>query len=81
VKEDVMTVQERVRQRLAQAVKQPLERVTDGVALADLVVESFALVELAIELQEDFSVRLMQEDLKRVRTVGDLAELIAARAA
>jgi acyl carrier protein len=43
--------------------------------------DSFRPVEIAIELQEDFGVRLVQDDLKTIRTVGDLAELIATRSA
>ena len=45
--------------------------------LADLVVESLALVEMAIDLQEDFDVRLGHEELARVKTVGDLVGLVA----
>jgi acyl carrier protein len=44
------------------------------------VAESFVLVEMAIELQEEFHVRLLQEDLNGVRTVADLTRLVASRA-
>lgn len=74
-----MTVQAQVRECLARTVGQPLERITSESVLADIVIESFRLVELAIELQEEFSVRLEQEDLVAVETVGDLSELVAER--
>jgi acyl carrier protein len=48
--------------------------------LADLVHDSFRLVELVIELQESTGARLDQEHLREVKTVGDLAALVAGRA-
>ena len=66
-----------VRARIASVLNQPAERVRDDTQLADLVVESLALVEMAIDLQEDFGVRLGHEELASVETVGDLVELVA----
>jgi acyl carrier protein len=74
-----MTIQEQVRQCLSRTLGQPLERITPEAMLADIVYESFRLVEVAIELQEEFGVRLEQEDLVAVSSVGDLSELIARR--
>lgn len=37
------------------------------------------LIELAIDLQEAFDVRLVQEDLSGMRTVGDLVQRILSR--
>ncbi len=73
------TSAERVKARIAEVLHIPTERVTDEVALKDLVSESFVLVEMAIELQEDFGVRFSQEDLKLVRTVRDLVALVDSR--
>ncbi len=75
-----MVDRENIRGEIARFVKKPAEKVADGTALADLVQESFVLVELAIELQETFSVRFGQEELQKVRTVGDLIGLIESRA-
>ncbi len=72
-----MTEPEEVRARIAAVLKQPADRVRDDVTLADLAVESLTLVELAIDLQEDFDVRLGHEELAGVQTVGDLVSLIA----
>ena len=47
--------------------------------LSDLVTESFVLVELVIELQEDYGVRFVAGDLATVKTVSDLATLIDSR--
>jgi len=65
---------------MAEILRQPLEKVADATELIDLVAESFVLVEMAIELQEEFRVRLLQEDLNGVRTVADLIRLVASRA-
>jgi acyl carrier protein len=74
-----MTIRDEVRECLSRTLGQPLERITEESLLADIVLESFRLVEVAIELQEEFSVRLEQADLSAVETVGDLSELIAQR--
>ena len=76
-----MQLEESVRRRIAEILRQPLEKVANETELIDLVAESFVLVEMAIELQEEFHVRLLQEDLNRVRTVADLTRLVASRAA
>lgn len=65
-------MREQVRKKIAAFVNEPLEKVNDDQVLTDLVVESFLLVELVIELQEEFQIRLMQDDLRNVKTVGDL---------
>lgn len=76
-----MSIQDSVRRRIAEILRQPVEKVSDETELIDLVTESFVLVELAIELQEDFGVRLDQRDLDGVRSVRDLVDLIASRIA
>jgi len=74
-----MTDREQVRAEIAKFVKKPVAKVGDGIALMDLVQESFVLVELVIELQETFSVRFAQEDLSAVKSVGDLIDLVLRR--
>ena len=62
---------------MARFLRQPVEKLNDDALLTDLVAESFVLVELVIQLQEEFGVRFGQQELQGVRTVGDLTELIA----
>jgi acyl carrier protein len=38
------------------------------------------MVEVVIDLQEEFGVRLDQAELKRLKTVADLTGLVAAKA-
>jgi acyl carrier protein len=76
-----MSMKDEIRTRLAQYLGRPPQKVAYNTTLTDLVSDSFRLVEIAIELQEDFGVRLVQDDLKAIRTVGDLVDLIESRAA
>lgn len=70
-----------VRLRIAEVLGLPQVRVAPDTVLTDLVAESFRLVEMAIELQEEYDVLLGQADLREVTTVGDLADLVQSRAA
>ncbi|MDQ6726387.1 MAG: acyl carrier protein [Actinomycetota bacterium] len=68
-----------VRRRMAQILEIPEERATPDTVLTDLVSDSFRLVEMAIELQEDFDVIIGQADMVDLRTVAQLAELVRSR--
>ena len=70
----------RIKAEIASQLKVPAGRLGDLTALTDLVQESFALVEMVIDLQETFSVRFGQDDLNKVKTVGDLVALVRSRA-
>ena len=70
---------EDVRLRIADLLRISEERVALTTVLTDLVVESFKLVEMAIELQEEYDVILGQADLSVLKTVGDLAQLVQSR--
>ena len=56
------------------------DRVTMSTHLTDLVTDSFVLVQLAVELQDEFDVVFHAEDLDRVQIVGDLVDLVRSRA-
>jgi len=68
-----------VRRRIAEILEIPEARATPDTVLTDLVSDSFRLVEMAIELQEDYDVVIGQADMTDLRTVGDLAELVRSR--
>jgi len=71
---------DRVKAKMASLLRQPVAKLRDDAVLTDLVSQSLLLIEMVIELQEEFAVRLVQDDLKDVKTVGDLTRLIEARA-
>ena len=68
-----------VKEKIASFLRQPITRLQDDALLTNLVVESFILVEMIIELQDVFEVRLVQEDMKDVKTVGALTDLFVSR--
>ena len=67
-----MIERERMRARMARALGRPANRLDDGAVLTELMVDSFDLVDVVIDLQETSGVTLVHEDLRGVRTVGDL---------
>ena len=70
---------DKVKEKMSGLIRQPIEKLKDDAVLTDLVTQSLLLVEMVIELQEEFSVRLVQDDLKDVKTVGDLTRLIEGK--
>ena len=71
-----MVSKECVVERIAGFLGEPIEKFGDEAMLTDLVSDSFVLVEMVIELQEEFGVEFGHEELKDVKTVGDLGRLI-----
>ena len=66
--------------RIAEVLGVAPSRVRPEVVLSELVSDSYRLVEMAIELQDDYDVIFSQSDLSSVTTVGDLADLVRTRA-
>lgn len=66
--------------RIAEVLGVAPSRVRSEVVLSELVSDSYRLVEMAIELQDDYDVIFSQADLSNVTTVGDLADLVRTRA-
>ncbi len=62
---------------MARQLNVPLTKLNDESSnLTDLVHESFILIELVIALQEEFQVRLVQDDLQEVKTLGQLLDVL-----
>ena len=55
------------------------ESIASKRVLTDLVNSSFLLVEMVIELQEEFDIRFQQADMNEVSTVGQLLDLADSR--
>ena len=66
--------------RMADVLSLPAERLTPGTTLAELVTDSFLLVEMAVDLQEEFGVLFNESDVKDLHTVGDVVSLLQGRA-
>jgi acyl carrier protein len=69
-----------VKEQIAAFLKAPSITLRDDIPLNSLIADSFMVVEMMIELQEICGVRFQQDDLKDVKTLGDLTSLIEARA-
>jgi len=69
-----------IKERIARSLHVSRTKLVDSALVSDVVTESFAVVEMVIDLQEEFGIRLGQEDLKTLKTIGDLTALIVERA-
>jgi acyl carrier protein len=74
-----MNTRERVREKIAEILGHEPGKIADDAVLTDLVNNSFLLVEMVIELQEEFDVRFQQADISQVTSVGQLLDLVVAR--
>ena len=68
---------DQVKAFMAKQLNIPVAKLADESAnLTDLVHESFILIELGIALQEEFKVRLVQDDLQETKTLGHLLDVL-----
>ena len=65
--------------RVAEILNVAVTLCSSDMVLTDLVADSFRLVEMVIQLQDEYDVIIGQRDIADVRTVGQLAALVRAR--
>lgn len=65
-----------VLERVATLVPLPSVAPTPETELRDIVRESFTLVEVVVDIQEEFAVFFTQEEMSEVTTLGDLTALV-----
>ena len=65
--------------RIAEVLHRPIGSVSLNADLSTVAADSFVLVEMVIELQDEFGVRFDHEDMANLRTVGDVVELVQQR--
>jgi acyl carrier protein len=68
-----------IAEHIAQVLQVPREQLKPDVLISDLGTDSLDLVEMAIDLQEEFDVIMTPPDFAAARTPGDLATLLHAR--
>jgi acyl carrier protein len=76
---EVLAVVRDVAQRLLDVDPAQVHEATSFVE--DLAVDSLALVEYAMALEDELQVRLAEDDLAATRTVGQLVDLLSSRVA
>lgn len=56
-----------------------VESINPETSLTQLVPESFVLIELMIELQEQYDILITQDEMMGIKTVGDLSLLLSSK--
>lgn len=64
---------------IATSLQVKITELEDEKELNNLVQDSFMLVELIMTMQEDLDVMVVQEELKDVKTVGQLVSVFEAK--
>ena len=64
--------------RIAAVLNVPESRLTPGTTLQDLAADSFLLVEMIVDLQEEFDAAFTQASLREVGNLGELVDLLRA---
>ena len=73
---------QRIRAHLSAELEIDPERVQDGTRFKeDLEADSLDLVELVVELEDSYGVRIPDEEAVKILTVGQAADFVAAHAA
>lgn len=70
-----------VADRIAEVLRVPASSLTPQTTLKDLAADSFMLVEMIVDLQEEFDATFMQAQLREVTCLGDLVRLLQDTAA
>jgi acyl carrier protein len=75
-------VLERIREHLASELEVDPVRIEDGTRFKeDLEADSLDLVELVVELEDSYGIRIPDDQAARILTVGQAADFVAAHAA
>jgi len=74
-------VMERIRQHLAAELEVDASVIAEGTRFKeDLEADSLDLVELTVELEDTYGIRIPDEEAARILTVGQAADYVAAHA-
>lgn len=74
-----MNVEEKVKEVIAEKLNVELSQVTDSASFAnDLGADSLDTVEILMELEKQFDVRVPEEETEKISTVGDAIKAFQA---
>jgi acyl carrier protein len=70
-------IYERIRSTLVENFEIPSERVTlSATLMEDLELDSIDAIDMAVHIQEMTNVRVDEQELRKLRTVGDTVDLV-----
>lgn len=70
---------ERIREMIVEELNVPVEKITMEARLAeDLGADSIDAVELIMNIEDEFSVQVSDEEAQNIKTVGDLVKYVEA---
>lgn len=70
-------IYERIRNTLVESFEIPSERVTlSATLMEDLELDSIDAIDMAVHIQEMTNVRVDEQELRKLRTVGDTVDLV-----
>ena len=74
-------VLDRIREHLATELEVDRDRIDDSTRFReDLEADSLDLVELVVELEDDYGVRIPDDEAAKILTVGQAADYVASHA-
>ncbi len=77
-----MTIEEQVIEVIMEQLEVTREECTpDASFIEDLGADSLDLVELIMELEENFGIRIADEELEKIRTIQDIIDFIKTKTA
>ena len=70
------SIEERVTQTVAEILSLPHRQVTPEAALSELGADAYDLLEIQLELEEEYGIHIGAKTLRRIKTVADLIRYI-----
>lgn len=75
-----MTIEEKVIEIIMEQLEVTREECSlEASFIDDLGADSLDLVELIMELEENFGIRISDEELEKIRTIGDIINFIKSK--
>lgn len=72
-----MTTIEKVKDLISQQLNKPVDEITeDKEVVKDLGADSLDVVEMLMNLEEEFNITVPEEDAVNIKTVGDIVKII-----